>query len=146
VLLRSAARHVSERCPLDAANRRAGPRRPRLLRLRAHKLEQGIEPEMRTVQADGASVSYVNAGFAPAYWGGFGFGPGLFTGFLLGNALAPPIFGSYYSGDGDYGSGQDGGDFGGGDFGGGDFGGGDFGGGDFGGGDFGGGDFGGGDF
>ena len=33
-----------------------------------------------------APVSYVNAGFAPAYWGGFGFGPGLFTGFLLGQA------------------------------------------------------------
>jgi uncharacterized membrane protein YgcG len=107
----------------------------------AHKLEQGIEPDMRQVEVNGAPVSYVNAGFAPAYWGGFGFGPGLFTGFLLGNALAPPIFGSYYSGGGDYGSGQDGGDFGGGDFGGGDFGGGDFGGGDFGGGDFGGGDF-----
>jgi uncharacterized membrane protein YgcG len=90
----------------------------------AHKLEQGIEPDMRTVEVDGAPVSYVNAGVAPAYWGGFGFGPGLFTGFLLGHALAPPIFAdpSYYSGDGDSG----GGDFGGGDFGGGDFGGGDF--------------------
>jgi uncharacterized membrane protein YgcG len=82
------------------------------------------EPDMRKVEVDGAPVSYVNAGFAPAYWGGFGFGPGLFTGFLLGHALAPPIFAdpSYYSGDGDHG----GGDFGGGDFGGGDFGGGDF--------------------
>ena len=94
----------------------------------AHKLEQGIEPEMRKVEVGGAPVSYANAGLAPAYWGGFGFGPGLFTGFLLGNALAPPIFAdNYYSGDGDYG----GGDPGGGDFGGGDFGGGDFGGGDF---------------
>jgi uncharacterized membrane protein YgcG len=100
----------------------------------AHKLEQGIEPEMRTVEVGGAPVSYVNAGLAPAYWGGFGFGPGLFTGFLLGQALAPPMFAdnSYYSGDGDSGDG----DYGGGDFGGGDFGGGDFGGGDFGGGDF----------
>jgi uncharacterized membrane protein YgcG len=100
----------------------------------AHKLEQGIEPDMRKVEVDGAPVSYVNAGFAPAYWGGFGFGPGLFTGFLLGQALAPQIFAdpSYYSGDGDYGGGEaDGGDFGGGDFGGGGFGGGDFGGGDF---------------
>jgi len=91
----------------------------------AHKLEQGIEPDMRKVEADGASVSYVNAGFAPTYWGGFGFAPGLFTGFLLGEAVAPHAgyADGYYS---------DGGDFGGGDFGGGDFGGGDFGGGDFG--------------
>jgi uncharacterized membrane protein YgcG len=109
----------------------------------AHKLEQGIEPDMRKVEANGAPVSYVNAGFAPAYWGGYGFGPGLFTGFLLGEDIAPHAsFTDSYSSGGDYG----GGDLGGGDFGGGDFGGGDFGGGDFGGGDFGGGDFGGGDF
>jgi uncharacterized membrane protein YgcG len=94
----------------------------------AHKLEQGIEPEMRKVEADGGRMDYVNAGFAPGYWGGFGLGPGLFTGFLLGQALAPhAFFGGGYPGDGDPG----GGDFGGGDFGGGDFGGGDFGGGDF---------------
>ena len=90
----------------------------------AHKLERGIEPEMRKVEADGGRMDYVNAGFAPTYWGGFGFGPGLFTGFLLGQALAPHAF---FGGYGDPG----GGDFGGGDFGGGDFGGGDFGGGDF---------------
>jgi uncharacterized membrane protein YgcG len=95
----------------------------------AHKVDKGIEPEIRNVEVNGAPVSYVNAGFAPAYWGGFGFGPGLFTGFLLGGALAPhTFFGDSYS--------SGGGDFGGGDFGGGDFGGGDFGGGDFGGGDF----------
>src|SRR5215475_8529443 len=89
----------------------------------AHKLERGIEPDMRKVEADGARMDYVNAGFAPTYWGGFGFGPGLFTGFLLGQALAPhAFFGGGYAGDGDPG----GGDFGGGDFGGGDFGGGDF--------------------
>jgi hypothetical protein len=107
-----------------------------------HKLERGIEPEMRKVEVQGTPVNYVNAGFAPAYWGGYGFGPGLFTGFLLGEALASPVFYGGGYGDGDPG----GGDFGGGDFGGGDFDGGDFGGGDFGGGDFGGGDFGGGDF
>jgi uncharacterized membrane protein YgcG len=95
----------------------------------AHKADAGIEPEMRNVEVNGAPVSYVNAGFAPAYWGGFGFGPGLFTGFLLGQAFAPHAF---FAPGGDYG----GGDHGGGDFGGGDFGGGDFGGGDFGGGDF----------
>ena len=87
----------------------------------AHKDDRGIEPEMRNVEVNGAPVSYVNAGFAPAYWGGFGFGPGLFTGFLLGQAFAPHAFFA------------PGGDFGGGEYGGGDFGGGDFGGGDFGG-------------
>jgi uncharacterized membrane protein YgcG len=95
----------------------------------AHKLERGIEPEMRKVEADGGPVNYVNAGFAPAYWGGFGLGPGLFTGFLLGQALAPHAFFGGYPGDGDSGGDSGGGDFGGGDFGG--FGGGDFGGGDF---------------
>jgi uncharacterized membrane protein YgcG len=99
----------------------------------AHKLEQGMEPDMRKVEVNGTPVSYVNAGFAPAYWGGFGFGPGLFSGFLLGYALAPAIFADpYNSGDGGFSGGDSGhGDFGGGDFGGGDFGGGDFGGGDF---------------
>jgi len=87
----------------------------------AHKVDQGIEPEIRNVEVNGAPVSYVNAGFAPAYWGGFGFGPGLFAGFLLGEALAPPLIfaDNYPSGDG----GPDGEDYGGGDFGGGDFGG-----------------------
>jgi len=89
----------------------------------AHKLEQGIEPDIREVEANGVPVSYVNAGFAPGYWGGYGLGPGLFAGFLLGEALAPhAIFTDSYSSGGDYG----GGDLGGGDFGGGDFGGGDF--------------------
>jgi uncharacterized membrane protein YgcG len=118
----------------------------------ARKIDNGIEPELRNVEVNGTPVSYVNAGFAPSYWGGFGFGPGLFTGFLLGEALSPfPFGGGYYDGGGygdgaGYGDGGSGGDYGGGDFGGGDYGGGDFGGGDFGGGDFGGGDFGGGDF
>src|SRR5689334_163359 len=128
------------------------------------KIEQGIQPEIRRVEdTSGARVPYVNAGFAPAYWGGFGYGGAALGGFLLGEALAsPPIFineygygdPGYYGGGDNYGGGDFGGDggndFGGGDFGGGDNygGGGDFGGGDFGGGDFGGGDdnFGGGDF
>jgi uncharacterized membrane protein YgcG len=94
----------------------------------AHKLEQGIEPDMRTVETDRGPVSYVNAGFAPAYWGGYGLAPGLFAGFLLGEMLAPHAFsgGGYPSGGGDPGGGDYGGDFGGGDFGGGDFGGGGF--------------------
>ncbi len=99
----------------------------------AHKIEQGIEPDMRRVEAQGASVSYVNAGFAPAYWGGYGLGPGLFAGFLLGEAFAPyGGFGGGYYGDGGYGDGGYGdGGYGAEDYGGGDFGGGDFGGGDF---------------
>lgn len=115
-------------------------------------IDQGIQPDMRTVQdRSGARVQYVNAGFAPAYWGGFGYGGAMLGGFLLGEALASPpvLINEYGYGGGDnFGGGDFGGD-GGSDFGGGDFGGGsDFGGGDFGGGDFGGGDnnFGGGDF
>ena len=114
------------------------------------KIDQGLQPDMRTVEDSlGSRVAYVNSGFAPAYWGGFGYGPGLFTGFLLGEALAsPPVFVTNEYGYGEPGY-SDGGDsnFGGGDFSGnggsGDYGGGDFGGGDFGGGDnnFGGGDF-----
>ena len=79
----------------------------------ARKVEQGIEPEMRTVQvAGGAPVAYVNSGFAPSYWGGYGFGGGLFTGFLLGEILAPDpvVYQENFYGN----------DFGGGDFGGGD--------------------------
>jgi uncharacterized membrane protein YgcG len=99
----------------------------------ARKIDEGIQPEMRTVESSGSRVAYVNSAFAPAYWGGYGFGPGMFTGFLLGELLAPPVivaseygFGGPGYPDGDFG-GEDGGDFGGGDFGG-DFGGGDFGG------------------
>ena len=117
------------------------------------KIDQGISPQMRTVEnTSGARVPYVNSGFAPAYWGGFGYGGAMLGGFLLGEALAsPPIFINNEYGYGDPGYYGGGDNFGGGDFGGdggGDFGGGDFGGGDFGGGDFGGGDsnFGGGDF
>ena len=126
------------------------------------RIDQGLQPQMRTVQdTSGQRVAYVNSGFAPGYWGGFGYGGAMLGGFLLGEALAsPPVFineygygdpGYYGGGDsfggGDF-SGDGGGDYGGGDFGGGDPGGGDPGGGDFGGGDFGGGDtnFGGGDF
>ena len=116
-------------------------------------IERGDQPPMRMVQdSAGNRIQYVNAGFAPSYWGGFGLGGGMFTGFLLGQALGGPgLFGygygpgevnNYYYGD----SGNGGDNFGGGDFGGSDSSGGDFGGGDFGGSDSGGGDFGGGDF
>jgi uncharacterized membrane protein YgcG len=110
----------------------------------ARKVDQGIQPDMRTVQdSSGSRVPYVNSGFAPAYWGGFGYGGAMLGGFLLGEALAgPPIFVTNEYGYGEPGYADSGGDYGGGDFGGGgDYGGGDFGGG---GGDFGGGDFGGG--
>ena len=39
----------------------------------AHKAEQGVQPDIREVETDGALVSYVDAGFAPAYWAGYGF-------------------------------------------------------------------------
>ena len=53
----------------------------------AHKVDQGIEPELRTVDVAGDRVSYLDHGFAPAYWGGYGFLPGMFTGFFLGELL-----------------------------------------------------------
>ena len=121
------------------------------------RIDQGLQPEMRTVQdTSGQRVAYVNSGFAPGYWGGFGYGGAMLGGFLLGEALAsPPVFineygygdPGYYGGGDSFGGGDFSGDGGGGDYGGGDLGG-DSGGGDFGGGDFGGGDdnFGGGDF
>ncbi|HTR90500.1 MAG TPA: hypothetical protein VMI73_02020 [Trebonia sp.] len=121
-------------------------------------VERGDQPAMRMVHdRAGNQIQYVNAGFVPSYWGGFGLGGGMFTGFLLGQALGGPgLFGygdspgdvnNYYGDSGTGGDSYGGGDFDGSDSGGGDFGGGDFGGGDFGGGDFGGGDnFGGGDF
>jgi hypothetical protein len=115
-------------------------------------INRGDQPKMRTVQdRSGSRVVYVNSGFAPAYWGGFGYGGPMLTGFLLGEALATPpvIINDYGYGYGDGGYPDD--NFGGGGFGGGgdNFGGGDFGsdGGDFGGGDFGSDDnFGGGSF
>jgi type II secretory pathway pseudopilin PulG len=111
-------------------------------------INRGDQPEMRTVRdRSGGRVEYVNAGFAPAYWGGFGYGGPMLTGFLLGNALAtPPVIINDYGygyGEAGYGGGYGGDNFGGGDFGGGDYGGGDFGGGgdNSGGGDFGGSSF-----
>ena len=60
----------------------------------ARKIDQGIQPDMRTVEdSSGGRVAYVSSGFAPAYWGGFGYGGAMLGGFLLGEALAsPPIF------------------------------------------------------
>jgi hypothetical protein len=51
----------------------------------ARKIDQGTQPDMRTVEdSSGSRVVYVNSGFAPAYWGGFGYGGAMLTGFLLG--------------------------------------------------------------
>ena len=38
----------------------------------ADQAGQGAEPGVRTVETHGALVSYVDAGFAPAYWAGYG--------------------------------------------------------------------------
>jgi hypothetical protein len=39
----------------------------------AHKVGQGVEPDIRKVETHGALISYVDADFAPAYWAGYGF-------------------------------------------------------------------------
>lgn len=41
----------------------------------AHKVEQGVQPDIRKVETHGALISYVDAGFAPTYWAGYGFDP-----------------------------------------------------------------------
>jgi hypothetical protein len=38
----------------------------------ADKAGQGVQPGIRKVETDGALVSYVDAGLAPAYWSGYG--------------------------------------------------------------------------
>ncbi|NUR07510.1 MAG: hypothetical protein HOQ22_00580 [Nocardioidaceae bacterium] len=123
----------------------------------ADRLQQGAEPDIRTVPQGVGRVPYWQAGpayspWASGYYGGYAMS-GLLPGFLLGTLLSPGWDGGYVDGfdtdtggDGGYDGGDGGGDSGG--DGGGDYGGdggGDFGGGwDFGGGgDFGGGDFGG---
>jgi hypothetical protein len=112
----------------------------------ADRLEQGAEPDVRTVPQGAGRVPYWQGGpayspWAMGYFSGFAMS-GLLPGMLIGGVLA-----SSWEAEGlDSGAGGDaGGDYGdsGGDSGGGDVGG-DFGGGDFGGGDFG--DFGGFDF
>jgi len=120
----------------------------------ADRLEQGAEPDIRTVPEGRGRVPYWQAGpayspWAMGYFGGFA-ASGLLPAFLLGSLLSPTWDGSSVDG---FDEGHDQGDGGGGDSGGsdsadagGDSGGdsgGDFGGGDFGGGDFSGGDFGG---
>ncbi|MEU8620998.1 hypothetical protein [Streptomyces sp. NPDC048623] len=102
----------------------------------AARLDDGQDPQARTVDTDGGRRPYWEAGPAYGPWAGGYFGggilPGLLVGTMLGSMLSTPAYASEYGG-GDF---QDfqGGDFSGADFNPGDFGGGDFGGGDFGGG------------
>ncbi|MEV8566148.1 hypothetical protein AB0436_11335 [Streptomyces sp. NPDC051322] len=114
------------------------------------RLQDGRDPDIRTVATDMGRRPYWEAGPAYGPWAGGYFGggilPGLLFGTMLGSMMAGPGYGAYYGGGygyGDYGGGPD--SFGGGDVSGSDFDPGDFGGG-FGGGGFGGGggDFGGG--
>jgi hypothetical protein len=129
----------------------------------ADRVQQGAEPDIRTVPQGVGRVPYWQGGrayspWASGYFGGYAMS-GLLPTFMLMTLLSPTWDGGGYGDDnwggdggGDYGDsgGDGGGDYGdsGGDSGGGDYGGdsggdsgGDFGGGDFGGGDFG--DFGG---
>lgn len=107
----------------------------------AARLDDGLDPVARTVDADGVRRPYWEAGPAYGPWAGGYFGggmlPGLLMGTMLGSMLSTPAYAAEYGG-GDF----QGGDFSGADFDSGDFGSSDFGGGD--GGGFGGGDFGGG--
>lgn len=132
----------------------------------ADRVEQGAEPDIRTVQQGYGRVPYWQAGPAYSPWATGYFGAyaasNLLPSFLLLTLLSPTWDGGYVEGaDTDFGAGDAGGDGGGGDGGGGDSGGdgggdsggdyaGDSGGGDYsgdsGGGDFGGGDGGGFDF
>ncbi|MFI9112976.1 hypothetical protein [Streptomyces venezuelae] len=106
----------------------------------AARLDDGLDPMARTVDADGVRRPYWEAGPAYGPWAGGYFGggllPGLLVGTVLGSMLSTPAYATEYGGN----------DFEGGDFSGADFNTGDFGGSGFGGdgGGFGGGDFGGG--
>ncbi|MFF7179051.1 hypothetical protein [Streptomyces sp. NPDC008121] len=104
----------------------------------AARLDDGQDPQARTVETDGGRRPYWEAGPAYGPWAGGYFGggmlPGLLVGTMLGSMLATPAYAAEYGG----------GEFQGGDFSGADFDSGDFGSGDAGGGGFGGGDFGGG--
>lgn len=117
----------------------------------ADRVQQGAEPDIRTVRQGAGRVPYWQGGpayspYASGYFGGYAMS-GLLPGFLLGSMLSSGWDGGDMSGgaDGfDTDAGGDGGGDGGGDSGGFDDGGGgsDLGGGDGGGFDFGGGDFG----
>ncbi|WP_431771373.1 hypothetical protein [Streptomyces cucumeris] len=99
----------------------------------ATRIEDGLDPETRTVPVGGGRRPYWEAGPAYAPWAGGYFGgygaallPALLVGTMLGGSLSPGYDEAGAFGDGgDYGGFGDGGDYGdGGGFGGGDFGGG----------------------
>ena len=130
------------------------PRKVPVCAADADRVEQGAEPDIRTVQQGYGRVPYWQAGPAYSPWASGYFGAyalsGLLPSFMLMTLLSPTWDGGMVEGaDSDFGAGDaggEGGGDGGGDFGGdggGDFGG-DAGGGGFDGGGFG--DFGGGDF
>ncbi|MBL1097393.1 hypothetical protein [Streptomyces coffeae] len=97
----------------------------------ATRVEQGLDPDARTVPVGGERRPYWEAGpaygpWAGGYFGGYGAAllPALLVGTLLGGSLSPGYDEAGAFGDaGDYGGFGDGGDYGGG-FGDGDFGGG----------------------
>ena len=152
--------HGPSTTDLDWAPPGGVPRQVPVCAADADRVQQGAEPDIRTVQQGYRRVPYWQAGPAYSPWAMGYFGAYAMTGllptFMLMTMLSPTWDGGAVEGaDTDFGTG-DGGDAGGYDTGysdggdaGGDAGGGyDGGGGDFGGGDFGGGfgDFGGGDF
>lgn len=108
------------------------------------RIEDGADPDVRTVDTPSGRRPYYEAGPVYGPWAGGYFGgallPGLLVGTMLGHLMAGP---AYAATDYGTGGGFDGGDASGSDFDSGDFGGG-FGGGSGDGGGFGGGDFGGG--
>jgi hypothetical protein len=146
--------HGPSTTDIDWAPPGGQPRQVPVCAADADRVEQGAEPDIRTVRQGVGRVPYWQGGpayspWASGYFGGYAMS-GLLPGFLIGTMLSPGWDGTDASAGADGFDTGDSGDGGGGDGGGGDVGGdggGDSGGGDWGGGDGGGGfDFGGGDF
>jgi hypothetical protein len=145
--------HGPSTTDIDWAPPGGQPRQVPVCAADADRVEQGAEPDIRTVRQGVGRVPYWQGGpayspWASGYFGGFAMS-GLLPGFLIGTMLSPGWDGTDASSGADGFDTGDSGDGGGGDGGGGDFGGdggGDSGGGDFGGDGGGGFDFGGGDF
>jgi hypothetical protein len=145
--------HGPSTTDIDWAPPGGQPRQVPVCAADADRVEQGAEPDIRTVRQGVGRVPYWQGGpayspWASGYFGGYAMS-GLLPGFLIGTMLSPGWDGTDASSGADGFDTGDSGDGGGGDGGGGDFGGdggGDSGGGDFGGDGGGGFDFGGGDF
>jgi hypothetical protein len=142
--------HGPSTTDIDWAPSGGQPRQVPVCAADADRVEQGAEPDIRTVRQGVGRVPYWQGGpayspWASGYFGGYAMS-GLLPGFLIGTMLSPGWDGTDASAGADGFDTGDSGDGGGGDGGGGDFGGdggGDSGGGDWGGGDGGGFDFGG---